>query len=216
MAVAEEKKLPNSRVMAREARRQELIDATIDSIAKRGFSATTLTTVTKGAGVSHGVVNFHFKSKEALYDATLEYLTREHYEYWFKALEKAGDDPVMQLASMLEADFSPKTVSHKKLAVYFAFWGQAMYRPSYLDIHSGYDEERSEQIERIAKELIMDANYDLDPEVTARRLVTMIDGLWLHMLLYPKAVKRQQARYDCFLFLSELFPKHFDKPVLSD
>lgn len=212
MSISEEKPR-TSRTAAREVRRQELIDATIESIAARGFSATTLTTVTKGAGLSHGVVNFHFKSKEALYDATLGYLTKEHYDHWSSALEKAGNDSVKKLSAMLETDFNAKIVSPKKLAVYFAFWGQAMYRPSYLDIHSGYDEERSIEIAKICAEIIQDGEYNhLEADAVARRIVTQIDGLWLHMLLYPKQNKRKQARSDCFTYLSELFPKHFSLP----
>ncbi len=205
-----EAKLSNSRTAAREVRRQELINATIDSIAIRGFSGTTLTTVTKGAGLSHGVVNFHFTSKEALYDATLGYLAQEHYDHWFSSMTDAAPDPVQQLTAILETDFNPAITSTKKLSVWFAFWGQAMYRPSYLDIHSGYDEQRTEQIIRLCEEIIVDGSYEhLDAAITARRIVTNVDGLWLHMLLYPKNINRKQAREDCFLFLSEVFPKHF-------
>ena len=71
------KNLSNARFAAREARRQQLIDATIDSISKRGFSGTTLATVTASVKLSHGTVNYHFDSKETLYVETLGYLAEE-------------------------------------------------------------------------------------------------------------------------------------------
>ena len=50
------------RTASKAVRRQQLIEATIDSIAKYGISGTTMTTVTGLAGLSVGIVNFHFFS----------------------------------------------------------------------------------------------------------------------------------------------------------
>ena len=47
-----------SRAATKALRRQQLIDSTVDSIAKRGFSGTTLADVADGAGLSRGIVNF--------------------------------------------------------------------------------------------------------------------------------------------------------------
>ena len=55
-----------TRPETRERRREQLIRSTIDSIARRGFAETTLANVADGAGLSRGIVNFHFKSKDAL------------------------------------------------------------------------------------------------------------------------------------------------------
>lgn len=200
------------RTATREARRQQLIDATIDSISKRGFSGTTLTTVTNTAKLSHGIVNFHFKSKEALYVETLGYLAKEHYDLWATALEKAAPEPEAQLAAILDVDFDRAVCSPKKLAVWFAFWGQARHRPTYLDIHHTYDDQRFMELKRLCAELKKDGNYEhIEPEETARNIVALIDGLWLQLLLYPKTLQRAEARKNCFIHLTGLFPKHFSK-----
>lgn len=204
------------RVAAREARRQQLINATIDSISKRGFSGTTLTTVTKGAKLSHGVVNFYFDSKEALYNQTLEYLVNEHYELWFQAMHDAEPDPAAQLAAILDVDFDAKICSRKKLAVWFAFWGQAKYRPSYLKIYSHHDEQRYAEIKRMCAEIIADGDYEnLDPEAITRSLEALVDGKWLSLLMYPDWMTREEARSDIYLYLGSVFPKHFDLPVIA-
>ena len=78
------------RAATKALRRQQLIDSTIESIAKRGFSETTMADVADGAGLSRGIVNFHFKSKEMLLVETLHYLAVEYREAWTRALEKAG------------------------------------------------------------------------------------------------------------------------------
>lgn len=51
---------PPRRKLSRDARREQLIAATIEVLAKRGYARTTLTEVANQAGLSHGLVNFHF------------------------------------------------------------------------------------------------------------------------------------------------------------
>ncbi len=204
------------RTANREARRQQLIDATIDSISKRGFSGTTLETVTKGANLSHGVVNFYFESKEALYVETLGYLAQEHYDLWHGAMLRAGSDPVDQLTAIVEADFDRSVCSAKKLAVWYAFWGQAKYRPNYLKVHSGYDEQRYAEIARLCREIAADGDYaHANAESVSRGIEAMIDGLWLSLLMYPKWTSRAKARDDAFTYLACAFPDHFSQPFLQ-
>ena len=201
-----------ARTAPREVRRRQLIEATIDSIAERGFSATTLAAVTKGAKLSHGIVNFHFNNKETLFVETLGFLAQEHYDHWHGAMERAGPDPSEQLAAIVEVDFERAISSPKKLAVWFAFWGQAKYRLAYLEIHDKHDKQRSAEIERLCGLIIEDGGYDcLDPAAATRSIEALIDGLWLNLLLYPKTNRRVEARDDCFSFLARLFPKHFPR-----
>jgi TetR/AcrR family transcriptional repressor of bet genes len=83
--------------MNREARknanRQKLIEATIDSIAELGLSDTTVGTVVKRAGLSQGIVNLHFDTKEALLAETLKFLSVEWEAAWRERLDRAGPDP---------------------------------------------------------------------------------------------------------------------------
>lgn len=213
MTVVTENSGRKDRTAIRETRRRQLIEATIDSIAELGFTDTTLASVTMRAELSHGTINFHFKNKETLLAETLGFLAREHYDHWNTAMKKAGSDPRKQLAAIVEVDFRPNICSPKKLAVWFAFWGQVKYRPAYLGIHSRYDEQRLIEMERLCGEIVEDGGYDhVDPTAAARRIEALVDGLWLTLLLYPKAKRRLEARDDTFSYLAELFPNHFMQP----
>ena len=63
---------------SRSERRLQLIDATIRCIAQHGLSATTMQLVTREAGLSLGIANLHFQSKENLLAETLRHVTREY------------------------------------------------------------------------------------------------------------------------------------------
>ena len=52
------------RSLPAKTRRKQLIKATIKCIAKNGLSGTTMADVTKLAGLSLGIVNLHFETKE--------------------------------------------------------------------------------------------------------------------------------------------------------
>ena len=80
--------IPDSRTLAKQRRREQLIKATINCVAKRGFSATTMADITQEAGLSLGIVNLHFKSKDKLLLETLKYMAEEYRRHWEKTLEK--------------------------------------------------------------------------------------------------------------------------------
>ncbi|HTC83182.1 MAG TPA: TetR family transcriptional regulator, partial [Rhizomicrobium sp.] len=62
------------RLEIKESRRVQLIEATIDTLARHGFAEFTLAQVAEAAGLSQGIVNFYFHSKEALLVETLKFM----------------------------------------------------------------------------------------------------------------------------------------------
>jgi TetR/AcrR family transcriptional repressor of bet genes len=88
-------------------RRSQLIDATMRTIARHGFARTTMAHVAKAAGLSQGIVNFYFRTKEALLYETLEHLAEEYESLLQRALDRAGPDPVAGLDAMIETDLGP-------------------------------------------------------------------------------------------------------------
>jgi TetR/AcrR family transcriptional repressor of bet genes len=111
---------PLSRAEGKQRSRQKLITATINSIAKRGFADTTLARVAEGAGLSRGIVNFHFRTKDALFLETLKFMSREHREHWYRAFEEAGPSTAEKLEAVLMAEFEPPISNRNRSAVWFA------------------------------------------------------------------------------------------------
>src|SRR5947209_2032584 len=55
------------------ATRQRLLEATIDCLATRGWDGTTVAVVAERAGVSRGAAQHHFRTREELVTAAVEY-----------------------------------------------------------------------------------------------------------------------------------------------
>jgi AcrR family transcriptional regulator len=62
---------PRPRRIDKEQRQSELLDAAFKLFAKNGFGATTIDDIAKQAGVAKGLVLFHFKSKEEVFQAVV-------------------------------------------------------------------------------------------------------------------------------------------------
>ncbi len=155
----------------RHSRQMQIIKATIQVLAERGYAATTLTEVAKRAGVSHGMVNFHFQSKQNLLTETLAYLAEEYRQNWTRALEKAGDDPVDRLAALIAADFEPAVCTPDRLSAWCSFWGEAQCKPMYQANCGANDAAYNSTLEQICAGVNAKGGYDLRPEVVARSLV---------------------------------------------
>ncbi len=80
------------RKASKAVRRSQLIEATIDTLARKGYAALTLADVAKTAGLSVGIVNFHFDTKEKLLVETLKQLAGQYRDNWNEALEGGRND----------------------------------------------------------------------------------------------------------------------------
>lgn len=203
--------LSRSRPETRERRRDQLIRSTIECISRHGLADTTLARVADGAGLSHGIVNFHFKSKQALLADTLDYLSREYADAWRRALEHAGATPAERLRAMVMTDFEPSVCNRRKMAVWFAFWGEAKSRPTYMKTCGVHDQQYQDALRDLCAAVIADGGYDnIDADAAATAVSALTDGLWLDVLISPETFTRERGRALTSMVLAGLFPKHFE------
>jgi TetR/AcrR family transcriptional repressor of bet genes len=117
----------------REARQRQLVEATITAIGRYGYAKLTLNHVATLAGLSPGIVNFHFRTKEQLLAATLEFLVEEYEAFWAQASAKAGETGAAKIDAMIEFEFDPRVSSLEKVSVWYAFWAEAQVNPSHRE-----------------------------------------------------------------------------------
>jgi TetR/AcrR family transcriptional repressor of bet genes len=190
----------------KEVRREQLMMATIDVLARKGFSELTLADVAETAKLSAGIVNFYFKSKDALLTATLAHMVGEYQRYWRANVEAAGPSPDAKLAAMLEGDFQRLVANRKTVTVWYAFWGETRWRPDFISVCQGL----SREFQAVASNLFAQLGApDRDPQLIAKGFSAMSDGLWLDMLINPKETDRETARRVMRAFLHGLFQTRF-------
>ncbi len=195
------------RKASKETRRQQLIEATIDSLAKRGYAETTLADVADGAGLSRGIVNFHFESKENLLIATLQFMADEYGAHWSAALEKAGESAASRLWALVAADFDRRICTKRKLAAWCAFWGEAKSRPTYQALCGARDVKYQDTFISLCAELKAEAGYAYDAETIALSLGAMMEGLWFRLMM-GDGLTREKAHAASIEYLVSVFPGH--------
>ncbi|MGV3550257.1 TetR family transcriptional regulator C-terminal domain-containing protein [Rhizobium sp.] len=198
------------RKASREVRRQQLIDATIATLARVGFSRTTLTEVAATAGLSHGLIIFHFETKEKLLTETLQFMAREYRDNWVRALAEAPKTPAAQLDALIRADFTEAICAPDRLAAWSALWAEAQSRPIYQENCAEHDLEFLHVIERLCAELTEEGSYPLLPVHTARAIRVTLNGLWFDLVTMTNTLSRQESLQTMFNMLSAFFPRHFN------
>jgi len=203
-----------ARSASKQARRNQLIKATLHCIARKGLSSTTMADITQQAGLSLGIVNLHFVSKERLLIETLQYVADEYQQ----GLETIYSDQTLNVSAKIRAqanyDFSKKIINRDKLAVWFAFWGEAKARPTYSAICAEYDDLVARNLTALFDNLKRAGDYDnINPARAARAYTALTDGLWLDLLISPRKLSVTKAREVVNDFLFSQFPQHFKLPT---
>lgn len=206
---------PNRRTAQKERTRALLLESTIEVVATEGLSGTTLGKVARKAGLSQGIVNFHFESKDQLLHRVLELLTEEYRSGWQAAAEHDGT-PGERLRRMVTALLAPEITERRRLAAWFAYWGDAYARNIYRHIGGRVDEETSAALEALCEATAsrLDAPPTESADEIARTLVAMISGHWLTKVLRPDTTSMAQSADMCLNYLRRVFPGHIpDGPV---
>lgn len=74
------------------ATRAKLLEAAITCLAELGWSASTVAVVAERAGVSRGAAQHHFPTREALFTAALDHVTRERGDQIRQQLSDQGNE----------------------------------------------------------------------------------------------------------------------------
>lgn len=208
-AMREAERPDNRRKASREERRQQFIDATIATIARSGYARTTLTDVAREAGLSHGLVIFHFESKEKLLTETLLFLSNEYRDNWLAAFDAAPDRPAARLEAVIRADFNDCVAAPGRLAAWSAFWGESQVRPLYQRECGANDREYAERIEALCRQIDAEGGYRLDVALTAKAIRVLLEGLWLDLMTSEGSADRTEAIRTALHQAAAFFPRHF-------
>ncbi|MEI7599352.1 MAG: TetR family transcriptional regulator [Aestuariivirga sp.] len=211
MASVRQTETPPPRKATRPVRRQQLIDSTIAVLARKGYAGLTVADVAKEAGLSAGIVIFHFNTKDELLAAVLGALAAEYRAHWEASMNAAGPAAADRLKALLLSDFDTDVYTREKLAAWVAFWGEIQGRPFYDQICAGSDAERQTATEALCREVIAEGGYGLNAALAARGLESLGDGLWVSLGGggYKGQVSDTKAKQVMATALAAFFPKHY-------
>ncbi len=192
-------------------RRQQLLDAGLSVVARRGLSGITVNDIADEAGCSYGVIAFHFKTKERLLLAVLDLLASNYEKIWLDAMASAAASPAERLRLLIDVDFDPRVAKTKHLAVWMAFWAEAPRVPAYKKRCSELKYRSLDTMVTLVTELAAERAVTVDAMAIARGLYAITDGCWIfsHVTGENSPQMRERSRQVCLTFLSAFFPSDF-------
>ena len=200
----------NLKEHARQARRDQLIDATLSAITRYGLSSTTVSRVAELASLSPGIVSFYFTSKDSMLLETLKSLALEFDGAMNEALSAHEGNPVACLLRIIELRFDPSIADPRKIAVWSAFWGESQARSEYQQLCGASDRAYSTALIALCGDIVASGEYgDLHAEDIALAFDGLMEGLLQDLLVDSGNVNLEQAKRTCLAYLASVFPRHF-------
>ena len=179
-------------------------------MADTGLTNVTPHTVAERAGLTAGMVNFHFETKQDLLDATLARQAAEVRHDLDKAIESSNGSAAAALVALMASAFNPHVFSQDKLTALQAYWGAGSANPDYMAVckqtAAAFQDRIRSQLDRLSEV----AGTCLDTRVAAMALIGLVDLQWWRLMAGECTVK--DSTEACLTYLETLFQGPF--PVL--
>jgi AcrR family transcriptional regulator len=184
----------------------QIIKSAIKLFSAHGYTAASVDMICKDAGISKGAFYHHFESKQALFLALLD--------SWLvtidKSIEASRENTVPETFLLITEAFPYifKT-ANEGLSMFLEFWLQASRDEKIWQASiTPYRRYHKYFVALIKKGVEEGSFVDVDPELTARMIVSMAMGLLLQSLLDPKGAKWDKtAREITTLMMNTLLRK---------
>ena len=169
-----------------EASRQQILDAAIKTLAKRGFAGTSVSDIADAAKMSKGVVHYHFASKDDLIARVLTQCSATMSVRVRRAWDAPGA-PVEKIRSALREMWATRSDGSPEMRVLVDLMALAVHDAKLRKPMSAlFHGMRAELVEDF---VVSFREIGLKPKVPAhiipKLVMAVLDGLGLHRIFDP-------------------------------
>lgn len=169
-------------------RRKQLIEATISVVAEVGLQSTTISLISKKAGLSSGIISHYFGGKQRLIEATVRHLLEA------LRLKEPPSDPEKRLMRIVDLNFSEIQQASSATKTWLSFWGQSLHDPELSRLQEVNKRRLISNLRYSFKQLMNETAALEAAEMTA----ALIDGFWLRCALsHSDDVRFENAKQRC-------------------
>jgi AcrR family transcriptional regulator len=190
-------KEPNRRDLAAEEARNRILTAAADCIVRDGLVSVRMAGIAKEAGVSSGLVHYHFDTKEQLFTEVLSHSSAISHALTERALERAGTQPAQRLSAFLDRCLP----SDDRLTHDWRLWQEldllCLRQPALARVGTDVYETIYASVADIITEGIDAGVFDLDPadaRQVAETAVALCDGLGARVVAAGPDLSLDEAR----------------------
>jgi TetR/AcrR family transcriptional repressor of bet genes len=159
-----------------ESRRRRILDATLDEIRDKGLAGTRAHEIAKRAGVSSGLVLYHFESLDGVIAAAME----ESDDRYYRSLADEDDaerSAPERLRLLVSRAVDPASVVDG-WTLWMEFWVRALRDPATADLCARLERRWRSALLAIIEQGIAEGVFEPpDPAASMIRLSALLDGL---------------------------------------
>jgi AcrR family transcriptional regulator/acyl-CoA thioesterase FadM len=183
-------RLAPSRPARADTRRGALLAAAQRVIQREGFAGATVGDITREAGASLGLLNYHFSSKdEVLAEAFAELARRDLAE--LEAMARREAPPAERLAAYLDTS---EWADRESWRMWIDAWGNGIRTEALRDTLERFARAWRGTVAEVLADGQEDGTWSCDdPEEAAARLVAALDGIGVQATLHPDDVPPERA-----------------------
>jgi AcrR family transcriptional regulator len=184
------------RAQAAEEARTRILAAAAECIVRDGLAQVRMASIARQAGVSAGLLHYHFDTKELLFGEVLTYSHAVSAELNQRAMARAGDGPAERLSSFLDRCLP----SDEQRAHEWLLWQElallCIRDPHLAKVGAELYEDLYATVADIVVEGLAAGVFDttLDPRSVAESAVALTDGLGARVLASDPNLGLEQAR----------------------
>jgi AcrR family transcriptional regulator len=175
-------------------RRTAILEAASRSIARRGVRGLRVEEIAQEAGVSLGLIYYHFTDRAGLLRQALEFVNARATAYTEDAVGTAAT-PRERLELVLRLELGDGELVRENSAAWGELRASAVFEPELReplrDVTASWNRDIAEAIERAQDS--GEIRADLDPAAAAERLTSLIEGLSTRWLSGSLAAERARA-----------------------
>jgi AcrR family transcriptional regulator len=185
------------REQAAEDARRRILAAAADCLVRDGLAQVRMAGIAKEAGVSSGLLHYHFDTKEQLFAEVLTYSSGVSNELTEQALERAGSHPAQRLTAYLDRCLpSDELLTHDWL-----LWQElallCMRQPQLAQVSDELYEGHYATVAQIIREGVADGVFTVSPDeirMVAETAVALCDGVGGRVLSAGPDLSLAEAR----------------------
>jgi TetR/AcrR family transcriptional repressor of bet genes len=150
-------------------------------MAKKGFDGATVADIAKAAGLTPGLVHYHFESKQEILLSALATLVDAQAARLEAALDEAGEDPAAELVAFLEVHLGlGANADPKVLACWVLLSGEALRSEPVRSALEVALKTTTERLKVVLGRGTVAKQFDCaDPKAAAAALVALTQGFFV-------------------------------------
>ncbi|WP_426976162.1 TetR/AcrR family transcriptional regulator [Pseudarthrobacter sp. O4] len=178
--------------MSAQARRVEVLEATLKKIREKGMTAMRITDVASAMDVSPALIIYHFETKENLLVEALKHAAERDLLKLHRIMRETTSPAARLMAAL---DWYAPTGPARGWQVWVDGWSAAMRDMTLSKVFSDLQDQWTDVIARVIDEGVAEGVFHTDDaHDAATRITSLLDGLAVRMLVHKVEFKRGVLR----------------------